>query len=85
MTTEPVRGRYAAQVIADLSGKWCGNALWFGTVDPAENYVRDLAERWSAVRPAVLQCLRARVGPSVPAAPERRDVVDLRPWTLRGE
>jgi hypothetical protein len=41
---------YAAEVIADNSGKWCGNALRFATHDEATLYVRDLANRWTMVR-----------------------------------
>jgi hypothetical protein len=38
------------EVIADNSGKWCGNALRFATRVEAENQVRDLSWRWTAVR-----------------------------------
>jgi hypothetical protein len=38
------------EVIADHSGKWCGNALRFATKEEAEADVRDLAGRWFAVR-----------------------------------
>lgn len=41
---------YAAEVIADASGKWCGNALRFATQAEATAYVRDLEWRWTAVR-----------------------------------
>jgi hypothetical protein len=41
---------YAAQVIADDSGKWSGNALRFETEEEAEGYVEDLAGRWMLVR-----------------------------------
>lgn len=41
---------YKAEVIADNSGKWVGNALQFKTREEAETYVRDLASRWTAVR-----------------------------------
>jgi hypothetical protein len=38
------------EVIADNSGKWCGNALRFETKAEAEANVRDLASRWILVR-----------------------------------
>jgi len=41
---------YAAEVIADSSGKWAGNALRFPTREEAEIYVADLARRWTLVR-----------------------------------
>lgn len=42
-------GRYRAEVIADSSGKWCGNQLRFDTPDEAKAYARDLAMRWTLV------------------------------------
>ena len=41
---------YAPEVIADSSGKWCGNALRFATTAEAEAYVTDLSIRWTSVR-----------------------------------
>lgn len=41
---------FKAEVIADSSGTWCGNALRFATEAEAEAYVRDLSCRWFAVR-----------------------------------
>ncbi|HEY1437398.1 MAG TPA: hypothetical protein VGG82_07835 [Casimicrobiaceae bacterium] len=41
---------YKVEVIADDSGKWCGNALRFAEHDEAEAYARDLAGRWTLVR-----------------------------------
>jgi hypothetical protein len=38
------------EVIADSSGKWCGNALRFATKEEAEISVANLAMRWLAVR-----------------------------------
>lgn len=38
------------EVIADGSGKWCGNALVFATKEEAEAYAQDLFMRWTAVR-----------------------------------
>src|ERR1700730_7276106 len=38
------------EVIADTSGKWCGNALRFATREEAEANVSDLMVRWFAVR-----------------------------------
>ena len=37
------------EVIADMSGEWCGNALRFATKEEAEANVRDLASRWLLV------------------------------------
>ena len=42
--------KYKVEVIADNSGQWCGNALTFDTAAAAEEYARDLAWRWTAVR-----------------------------------
>ena len=41
---------YAPEVIADASGKWCGNALRFPTFEEADGNVRDLYARWTLVR-----------------------------------
>lgn len=41
---------YAPEVIADGSGKWCGNGLRFATYVEALASVRDLARRWVLVR-----------------------------------
>lgn len=41
---------WAPEVIADSSGKWCGNALRFATREEAEANVRDLSWRWMSVR-----------------------------------
>jgi hypothetical protein len=41
---------WMAEVIADSSGKFVGNALRFATRAEAEAYVRDLAWRWTLVR-----------------------------------
>lgn len=41
---------FKAEVIADSSGTFCGNALRFATRDEADKYVVDLAFRWTAVR-----------------------------------
>ena len=38
------------EVIADSSGKWCGNALRFATKAEAEANVANLAARWFSVR-----------------------------------
>ena len=40
---------YAPEVIADGSGKWCGNALRFATREEAELNVIELSYRWFAV------------------------------------
>lgn len=45
------------EVIADSSGKWCGNALRFATREEAEQQVTDLSMRWLAVRDTrVVEC-----------------------------
>jgi hypothetical protein len=41
---------FKAEVIADSSGKWCGNMLRFATEDEAQKYVQDLSWRWTLVR-----------------------------------
>src|ERR1700737_337360 len=42
---------FKPEVIADTSGKWCGNALCFlATREEAEANVQDLMMRWFAVR-----------------------------------
>ncbi len=41
---------FKPEVIADASGKWCGNALRFATCEEAEANVQDLMMRWFAVR-----------------------------------
>lgn len=41
---------HKAEVIADSSGKWVGNALVFATEIEAATYVADLARRWTLVR-----------------------------------
>jgi len=41
---------FAAEVIADSSGKFCGNGLRFATEAEAKEYVDDLEWRWTAVR-----------------------------------
>lgn len=41
---------YAVEVIADNSGKWCGNACRYPTKEEAEKAAMDLAWRWLLVR-----------------------------------
>lgn len=41
---------FSVEVIADNSGKFCGNALTFATVELAEEYANDLYSRWTSVR-----------------------------------
>ena len=41
---------WKAEVIADNSGVFVGNALRFATREEAEAYVFDLAMRWTLVR-----------------------------------
>jgi hypothetical protein len=40
---------YAAEVIADSSGKWVGNGLRFATALEAAGYALNLADRWMMV------------------------------------
>lgn len=40
---------YKPEVIADRNGEWCGNALRFDSRIEAEQYVEDLAWRWTLV------------------------------------
>jgi len=40
---------FKAEVVADSTGKFCGNALRFGSREEAEIYARDLMQRWTAV------------------------------------
>lgn len=40
---------YAPQVIADRSGKFCGNMLRFATEAEAQANVKDLKRRWMLV------------------------------------
>lgn len=42
--------RFKVEVIADGSGKWCGNTLTFPSVELARAYGSDLFSRWTAVR-----------------------------------
>jgi hypothetical protein len=41
---------WAAEVIADNSGKFCGNGCRFHTKEDAETYAKDLMSRWTLVR-----------------------------------
>jgi len=41
---------WKGEVIADGSGKFVGNGMAFATKAEAENYVADLAMRWTLVR-----------------------------------
>ena len=40
---------WAAEVIADASGKWIGNQCRFASEQEAKTYVADLAWRWTSV------------------------------------
>ncbi len=40
---------FKPEVIADSSGKWCGNALRFATYEEAEANAKDLMARWTLV------------------------------------
>ena len=44
------KGPFAAEVIADSSGEFCGNALRFPTAEAAKAYAQDLYCRWTAVK-----------------------------------
>jgi len=50
MSNELVYRSFAPEVIADSSGKWCGNALRFATEQEAHDNVKDLESRWLLVR-----------------------------------
>jgi hypothetical protein len=41
---------WAAEVIADDSGEWCGNGLRFEHYEDAAAWVADLASRWILVQ-----------------------------------
>lgn len=41
---------FKVEVIADSSGKWCGNQLTFAAIALAKSYAVDLMWRWTAVR-----------------------------------
>jgi hypothetical protein len=41
---------YQVEVQADSTGTWAGNSLRFASQDEADDYGRDLAFRWTAVR-----------------------------------
>ncbi len=41
---------YKVQVIADSSGKFCGNGLTFPDLEAARDYANDLTRRWTAMR-----------------------------------
>lgn len=42
-------GRYAVEVVADRSGKFCGNGLRFETIGDATDYAKNLWSRWTLV------------------------------------
>jgi hypothetical protein len=42
--------KFKVEVIADGSGKWCGNGLTFDTEQQAKDYAIDLSWRWTLVR-----------------------------------
>lgn len=41
---------FAAEVIADSSGRWAGNGVRLATREEAEAYAEDLKRRWILVR-----------------------------------
>lgn len=49
-TGDPEAGPFRIEVIADSSGKWCGNECRFDSYQEALDYGLDLAQRWTAVR-----------------------------------
>jgi hypothetical protein len=48
--THKTVGPLAVEVVADSTGKYCGNALRFDTLAEAKAYGTDLFMRWTAVR-----------------------------------
>ena len=48
--TETTTRSFAAEMIADSSGKFVGNELRFHTRAQAEAYARDLASMWPDIR-----------------------------------
>jgi hypothetical protein len=38
---------FKVEVIADSSGRWCGNGLFFATREEAQSYANDLVSRWT--------------------------------------
>lgn len=42
--------KYKVEVIADSSGKWCGNAMLYDTEKEAKEAAVDLMNRWLLVR-----------------------------------
>jgi hypothetical protein len=67
----PETKSFKVEVIADNSGKWCGNGMRFHTPEQAEEHARDLRSRWLAVR-------EWRVVPSedAPNQPHRKEVAN---------
>lgn len=47
---KPGHRSFAVEVLADDSGKWCGNGLRFATTEAADTYGKDLFSRWMAVK-----------------------------------
>ena len=43
-------GSFKVEVIADNSGKWCGNALRFASEAAAKDYAEGLYMRWTLVQ-----------------------------------
>lgn len=44
--------KFKIEVVADSSGKFCGNAMVYDTFDEAKNAAIDLAQRWLLVTAA---------------------------------
>ena len=44
------QGTFRVEVIADNSGKFCGNGMTFDTSEEARDYAVDLHWRWTAVK-----------------------------------
>lgn len=42
--------KFKVEVIADSSGKWCGNAMLYETHEEAKDAAIDLMNRWLLVR-----------------------------------
>lgn len=57
---------YQIEVIADNSGRWIGNGLYFRTHDAAKQWGDELFMRWTLVRETrVVEVLAADVPPEI--------------------
>jgi hypothetical protein len=69
---------WAPEVVADSSGKWCGNALRFATQDEALASARDLMARWYLVTDCRAVPSADPVTYRMPAINRPRELVDVR-------